>query len=134
MRALPDYVIGCDAVEILGRAIGQQVLLTVDVSDRDRIGNVLYDRVEELAGASDLGRRRLALRDMSEMLARDEKADEPERDEQGCSHTGALQQVRAQERRRRHVDRERAHEIVDIPLRARLQLVVARAPAVFARE
>ena len=102
--------------------------------DRDHRGNVLDDGVEELARASDLGRRRLALRHLTEMLARDEKADEPERDEQAEAQTGALQQVRAQERRRRHVDGERAHEIVDMPLRARLQLVVALDAALLARE
>ena len=94
MRALPDDIVARNAEETLGRAVGEHVLLAVDVLDSDHRGNVLNDCVEELARAPDLGRRRLTLRDVTEMLARDEEADEPERDEQAQAQTGALHQIR----------------------------------------
>ena len=133
-RALADDIGPRDAEQALGRAVGEHVFLAVDVLDRDHGGDVLDDGVEELAGASDLGRGRLALRDLTKMLPRDEQADEPERDEQAEAEAGALQQIGPQERRRRHVDGERAHQIVETPMRVRLQFVVTGDAALFARE
>src|SRR5271154_6875185 len=49
MWALPDDIVARNAEETLGRAVGEHVLLAVDVLDSDHRGNVLNDSVEELA-------------------------------------------------------------------------------------
>jgi hypothetical protein len=134
MQASPDYFVARNAKEIFGRAIDEHEFFVARIFDGDDGGNVLDDRVKELARAPDLGRRRLALRDLAEMLARNEKAHEPKRNEQAEAQTGALRSDGMHERRRRHVDGEGAHEIVDTPLRPGLQLVVAVDAALLARE
>jgi hypothetical protein len=91
-------------------------------------------RIEELASAPDFGRGRLSLRHLVEMLSRDDKTDEAEGEEQAKAQAGALNQDRVQEWGRRHVDGERPHQIVDLPMRFGLELVVAVDATLFTRE
>ena len=99
----------------------------------DHHRHILDDGVKKRLGAADLGRRGFALVRVPELQNGHDEADRRQGAEQAERQANALHQDGVQERRRRHVDDEGAHDVVEAPSDVGLQRVVTIDAALFMR-
>ncbi len=87
------------------------------VLDRNRHRHVLDDVVEEVLGAAELCGGGIESFQLTEVHERNRQARKRQRQEQTEANAGTLPHQGVQEGRHRHVDDERAHDVVEMPLR-----------------
>ena len=122
------------AVHLGVPAVGDHKTL-FGVEQAQALGHVLERGVEPHVPGVQLGGRGFALARLPEMEHGDRQADRGQRREQAKTQLIALRSDLPQKRTHGNVDRERAHDVVELPrLHALLQLVVAIHAALLAGE